>query len=75
MYRQCVYIIMLCTDGITIGVCLCVLMAANGMVLLVDCGVHLCRYYIITDIFVSMSSVLLYHYILLPIILQDVDCV
>ena len=49
---------MVCTDGVTIGMCLCVILAAIGTVcnwLTVYC-VHLCGYYIITDISVSLSG-------------------
>ena len=57
---------MACTDYTAIGMCLCTLLAPNGVVYgLADKLLSLvcaCGYCIIMDIFVSPSNVLLYHY-------------
>ena len=62
--RVHLYIIVVCTDGMTIGMSLYLLLAAFSMVcywLTVHQLWCVCRYYIII-IFVSLSGVLLYHY-------------
>ena len=68
---------MVCTDGTTIGMCQYVLLAATGVLFIIDlliivCGVALCRYCIITDACISLLGIVLYLDILLLIILQDV---
>ena len=60
-------IIMICTDGVNVGMCPYVLSAAIGAMcywLAILCGVHLYGYYIIMDIYLSLSPVLLYQYTL-----------
>ena len=71
MYKSAfIYIIMVCTDGMTTCMCPCVLFAAIGTVcywLTVSCMrcAPMQILYNYGFIFVSLSSVLLYHYILL----------
>ena len=56
--RVHLYTFVICTDAAIIGMCLCLLMVAIlqyviGWVYL-TCGVHLCKYYVISDILMSL---------------------
>ena len=73
MYKSMFINNYVCTDDKTIGMCQCEWLAAIEMAcywLIVYCGVHLCRYCIITEGFVSLFNLLLYHYI--PLIIWTI---
>ena len=64
----CLYIIKVCTDGTTMGICQCALLAAIGRecywMIVVSCE-HLCGHCIVMNGFASLFAGLLYHYALL----------